>query len=96
MSWESMGVSKDQGGLGFRDLTMFNKALLAKQVWKILQNPNSLTARIMQAKYFPNASIMEAQLGNRPSQAWRSLLSARELVHSGAIGRVGNRRDIRV
>jgi hypothetical protein len=42
---------------------MFNKALLAKQVWRILQNPNSLTGKIVQAKYFPHSSIMEATLG---------------------------------
>jgi hypothetical protein len=78
MSWKKMGVSKDQGGLGFRDLSMFNKALLAKQVWRILKNPDSLTAKIMKTKYFPHSSIMEASMGNRPSQAWRSLLIAKE------------------
>jgi hypothetical protein len=46
MSWSKMGNSKATGGLGFRDLTMFNKALLAKQCWRLIQNPESLTARI--------------------------------------------------
>jgi hypothetical protein len=31
MSWKCMGVSKFHGRVGFRDLEIFNKALLAKQ-----------------------------------------------------------------
>jgi hypothetical protein len=96
MSWERMGIAKEYGGLGFRDLIMFNKALLAKQVWRILKNPESLVAKIMQAKYFPSTSIMEVAIGNRLSQAWRSILAAKDLVKEGAIWRIGNGDDVRV
>lgn len=44
MSWEKMGRSKSIGGLDFWDLNMFNKALLTKQGWRLMQNPNPLIA----------------------------------------------------
>ena len=53
MGWEKMGALKANGGLGFRDLVCFNKALLAKKGHRLLQNPNSLVANIIKAKYYP-------------------------------------------
>jgi hypothetical protein len=96
MGWEKMGFSKSQGGLGFRDLTIFNQALLTKQIWRLLQNPTSLITLIYQAKYFPTGSIMEAALGRNPSYAWRSMRSARSMVLKGLVWHIANRCDIRI
>jgi hypothetical protein len=79
-------VSKAKGDLGFRDLGAFNKALLANQIWRLLQCPDSLVGKILQAKYFPSCSILEAQLGNRPSLVWRSLMAAQPVLQRGLYG----------
>ncbi|KAL9675115.1 hypothetical protein QQ045_003316 [Rhodiola kirilowii] len=65
--------AKDMGGLGFRDFSNFNDALLAMQIWRLLTNQSSLGSRLIKAKYFKDTCIMQSQLGNRPSFAWRSL-----------------------
>jgi hypothetical protein len=44
MSWGRLGRSKAVGGLGFRDLVLFSHTLLAKQGWRLIQNPYSISA----------------------------------------------------
>ena len=58
--------------MGFRNLQAFNLAMLAKQGWRLLMNPNSLVARVYKAKYYPHGDVLNASLGSRPSYAWRS------------------------
>jgi len=68
MSWERMWRSKNERGLGFRDLVIFNQALLAKQCWRLYQSP-SLTALRFKAKYFSHSFVLDAPLRSKPSYA---------------------------
>jgi hypothetical protein len=46
MSWRRLGINKEKGGMGFREFSCFNKALLAKQYWRLWKTMDSLIARI--------------------------------------------------
>ncbi|BFG15867.1 hypothetical protein CerSpe_021410 [Prunus speciosa] len=49
MSWESLGNSRRDGGLGFRNIHEFNLALIAKQCWRLVHDPDSLWAQTLKA-----------------------------------------------
>ena len=61
MKWDSLCQSKANGGMGFKDLALFNDALLAKQAWGLLQNKQSLFHKIFKSRFFPTCSFMDAR-----------------------------------
>ncbi|VFQ76993.1 unnamed protein product [Cuscuta campestris] len=93
LSWERMAVPKKFGGLGFKHLHGFNIAMLGKQGWRLLTQPDALVSRVFKARYFPTTSFLEAKLGGTPSYCWRSILVAQPLIRVGARRRIGNGSD---
>ena len=95
-SWKHLCKSKLRGGMGFRNLQAFNLAMLAKQGWRLLMNPNSLVARVYRAKYYAHGDVLNASLGSRPSYAWRTIMQGLEVVRGDSRWRVGNGKLIHI
>jgi hypothetical protein len=88
--------NKENGGLGFRETFVFNEALLAKQGWRILTQPESLVARVFKAKYFPKCNFLDAPIGNNMSYTWRSILQANWILKRGCFWTIGNSDQVNI
>lgn len=82
-TWNNLNAPKGEGGLGFKDFATFNDALLAKQFWRISENPTALWAKVLKGIYFPDKNCWEARRGSSPSRIWCSLLEGRNVIQEG-------------
>ena len=90
VAWDTLCKNKEDGGLGFHDIGRFNQALFGKQAWRVLSQPNSLMARVLESWYFKNSSFLEASIGTRPSFIWRNILHGREALKLGLLRVIGD------
>jgi hypothetical protein len=78
------------GGLGFRDIKLFNLALLARQAWRLMQDLNTLSACILKAVYYPSCDFLQEELGSTPSRVWRAIVEGKDVLKQGLVHQIGN------
>jgi hypothetical protein len=96
LSWQTLSSHKEKGGLGYRDLHLFNLAMLARQCWMLVQFPNSLCARLLRAKYWPDGNLWTAKEGPGISYTWRSLVRGLRAMEKGIIWRIGDGSSVHI
>lgn len=96
MSWNKLALAKELGGLAFKDIQAFNQSLLAKQPWRLLDQPESLFARLFKSRYYDAGDFLSAKMGARPSYAWRSIPFGKDLLVQGLRKKIGNGESMHV
>jgi len=60
----------------------------------MMNNHDSLCCRGFKARFFPNSSILDAKDSALGSNAWKSILSARDVIKKGAVWRIGDGQSV--
>ncbi|CAL4932085.1 unnamed protein product [Urochloa decumbens] len=76
--------------MGFKDPKLFNIAMLGKQGWRLMTNPESLCARVLKGKYFPHGDFLGSRNKKNSSHTWRAILAGRKVLELGLIKRIGD------
>lgn len=96
LKWEKLCVHKEAGGRGFRNMHLFNVALLSKIGWRLMNDPYALVSRVLKAKYYPNCHFLDAKLGNNPSFTWTGIIEGQGLLRKGVRWKIGSGQSIRL
>nr|KYP55770.1 Putative ribonuclease H protein At1g65750 family [Cajanus cajan] len=75
VKWEMVCKSKVEGGLGIKDVRLFNWALIGKWVWRCMLSPGMLWAKVLHGRYgriesFSNCSNVD----RRASWWWKDIM----------------------
>ncbi|KAJ1260266.1 hypothetical protein BS78_10G218800 [Paspalum vaginatum] len=85
IAWDKFTKSKSEGELGFTDLKLFNQTLLGRQAWRLIERPNTLWARVLKAKYYPNGNLLDTAFPNIQSPTSKAIVHCLEPVKKGVI-----------
>lgn len=71
-------------------------AMLAKQCWRLLEDLDSLCAKVLRDSYYPGGNRLKAKLNSGSSCTWQSIIVGLETFRRGNIWRIrhGTQVDI--
>ena len=90
VAWVRLTAPKALGDLGIRDIQAFNKALLAKQAWRIVTKPECLLSRVLRDKYYSKAPFLQMDTPKAASHGWRGILVGRDLLVTNLSKAIGD------
>ncbi|XP_026450742.1 uncharacterized protein LOC113350848 [Papaver somniferum] len=80
IGWDILCSPKSVCGLGLRKFELNNLAMLARNAWKLIENPDCLLGSVLKVKYFPKIDFLNAKCPSVCSWTWRCLHTIKEMI----------------
>nr|GEY28841.1 hypothetical protein [Tanacetum cinerariifolium] len=93
VAWKAVCKPKNQGGLGLKDLFVWNNALLVKHLWNIANKKDTLWVKWVSTIKLNGVSIWVVQKEECDSWGWKNLLTIRDLIMSHVLYKIGNGKN---
>ncbi|GJZ73076.1 RNA-directed DNA polymerase, eukaryota, reverse transcriptase zinc-binding domain protein [Tanacetum coccineum] len=96
VAWKNICKFKQKGGLGLKDLRVWNKAIIAKHLWHIVIDKESLWFKWINTEKLRGRSVWEVKVDNNNSWGWKNILSLRKDVRHFMFSKIGDGNRISV
>jgi hypothetical protein len=83
--WDDICESKENGGVGIRDLYTVNRSLIIHATYNIANNKNPLLTSVLKAKYFHKSSFWTANNYGPRSMFWSSVMQVIKDLYTNSV-----------
>ncbi|XP_023730361.1 uncharacterized protein LOC111878077 [Lactuca sativa] len=93
VKWHDICKPKEYGGLGIKNLRRWNDALLAKHIWNVINNKNSLWVQWVRINYIGSRNFWDILQKRSMSWTWKRFLEIMKIFRPHVVSCVGNGRN---
>nr|GEW21406.1 hypothetical protein [Tanacetum cinerariifolium] len=87
---DSICKPKDKGGLGIKNLQLWNEVLLVKMLWNIILKKNTLLVKWVNFENIKGKSIGEVSAKVNSSAGWKEILKFRDKIRKHVLWKIGD------
>ena len=98
VNWNTICSSKEKGELGFRDLSLVDKALSGKWIWRFTVEDNSVWKYVISIKYLVEEGgwYTKTTRGNSGLSPWKDISSEIGLMKLNCVFAIGDGSIVRL
>ncbi|XP_026398797.1 uncharacterized protein LOC113294610 [Papaver somniferum] len=96
IGWSEVSKPKRMGDLGFKNIKLFNEALLTKLAWRMLHEKDAKWVQMLQARYFQNSDPLYGRIKKKGTWNWQGIQQGLSWIRKFHVWEVGDGSTIEV